>query len=243
MRIVIGGMIRSGSTFSFNIAREVLLRQGAVKTAAANSFPIAPPEPEHPNFILKTHAPDRSVLQAIERGTALCICTIRKPEDAIASWIRTFGFSLDDGIANVKGWLAWYSVIASQTLTIEYQTIDQFPERVIADVDRYITGTCVDDETRVLAAKYNKAALKETLDALSNDLDTIDIGFSYYDKETFFHRRHISSVESRGAETELNNSEIARIRNELSEYVDLRGELRLSSRTPKSGSGDTIALS
>ena len=217
MRIVIGGMVRSGSTFSFNIAREVLLRSGTVTALSANSFPSETAIREFEHIILKTHAPELSVLQEIERGTAICICTIRKPEDAIASWIRTFGLSLDDGITNIKQWLDWYTSIAPQTLTIDYQTIDQFPERAISEIDRYITGTCMADANRALAAKYDKSTLKAALDVLPNDLNAIDIGFSYYDKETFFHRRHISSIQSRGAEIELNHAEIERIRTKLSE--------------------------
>ena len=48
---------------------------------------------------------------------------------------------------------------------------------------------------KMLEDKYNRSSLKAKYDALINDEDTIDIGFSYYDKETFFHRRHISLSE------------------------------------------------
>ena len=225
MRVVIGGMVRSGSTFSFNIAREVLLRSGAVATASANAFPADWAKDSHDHFILKTHAPEPAVTQEIQAGTVVCICTLRKPEDAIASWIRAFGFDLENGIHAVKEWLAWYSTVFPQILTIDYAAIDQAPQSVIAKIEQFITGTQSVETSRALAAKYDKSVLKSRLDELRDDTNTTNIGFSYYDKETFFHRRHISSLQSISASAALGDAEIKKIRRELAAFVDEHGEL------------------
>jgi hypothetical protein len=50
--------------------------------------------------------------------------------------------------------------------------------------------------------------------------DTVDIGFSYYDKETFFHRRHISANTA-----ELTEADQLKIRQALADYVNEAGAL------------------
>ncbi len=39
-----------------------------------------------------------------------------------------------------------------------------------------------------------------------------DIGFSWYDETTFFHRRHVASLDSRPAEQRLSGEQLMRIR-------------------------------
>jgi hypothetical protein len=217
-------MIRSGSTFSFNVVRELLLRSGSVATSA-NSFDGLPIESSS-HLILKSHAPDKSVTDEIKGGTLACICTIRKPEDAIASFMRAFGFSLEQSISEVNAWLSWYSSVFKHVLTIEYESIDESPRSVISRIHEFLTGDTCDERSFALAEKYSKSALKAKLDRLEQSSNTIDLAFSYYDSETFFHRRHISSITSQSASSTLSASEIWRIRTELSEFIDAEGNFK-----------------
>jgi hypothetical protein len=218
-------MIRSGSTFSFNIARELLLRSGSAVTAFANSFGGVPLE-SSTHLILKSHAPDKSVTDEVKDGTLACICTVRKPEDAIASFMRAFGFSLEESISAVNAWLSWYSSVFKHVLTIEYEAIDEFPRNVISRIDEFLTGDTCDERSSALAEKYSKSDLKAKLDHLEQNSNTIDLGFTYYDSETFFHRRHISSITSHSASSSLSASEISRIRTELSAFIDAGGNFK-----------------
>jgi Sulfotransferase domain len=218
-------MIRSGSTFSFNVARELLLRSGSVVTAFANSFGELPLE-SNSHLILKSHAPDTSITDQVKDGTLACICTIRKPEDAILSFMQAFGFSLEHSISDVKAWLVWYSSVADSVLTIEYEAIDVLPRSVISRVDEFLTGDTSDERSHDLAEKYSKSALKAKLDRLEQNSNTIDLGFTYYERDTFFHRRHISSVTSQPASSTLSASEICRIRTELNAFIDAQGNLK-----------------
>ena len=43
---------------------------------------------------------------------------------------------------------------------------------------------------------------------MKNDSATVDIGFSYCDKETFFHRRHITSLSDGNAERDLTPDQV-----------------------------------
>jgi hypothetical protein len=224
-------MIRSGSTFSFNVARELLLRSGSVVTAFANSFGELSLE-SNSHSILKSHAPDKSVTDEVKDGTLACICTIRKPEDAILSFMQAFGFSLEHSISDVKAWLLWYSSVFDQVLTIEYEAIDALPRRVISRIDEFLTGDTCDERSCVLAEKYSKSVLKAKLDRLEQNSNTIDLGFTYYDRDTFFHRRHISSITSQPASSTLSASEICRIRTELRAFIDAEGNFRQTFTRP-----------
>jgi hypothetical protein len=218
-------MIRSGSTLSFNVARELLLRSGSVVTAFANSFGGLPVESSS-HLILKSHAPDKSVTDEVKGGSLACICTIRKPEDAIASFMLAFGFSLEHSISDVNAWLSWYSSIFKHVLTIKYEAIGEFPHNVISRIDKFLTGDTCDERSSALSEKYSKSALKAKLDGLEQSSNTTDLGFTYYDNETLFHRRHISSIRAKSASSTLSASEIWRIRSELSTFIDAEGNLK-----------------
>lgn len=217
MIVVIGGMIRSGSTFTFNIVRELLARQGSVEIAAANTIAHSIlAQSNEQSFILKTHEPDNNVINLIKNGIVPCICTIRNPEDAVASWMNTFGFSLEHGIISLKTWYSWYSEVVNKVLTINYQIIELQPRIAIKLIIEFLGMESNEELIDMLEKKYNRLSLKEKYDVLTNNESTVDIGFSYYDMETFFHRRHISL-----SQTKLTPSQIEQIKSELKEYLNL----------------------
>jgi len=226
--VVAGGMIRSGSTFSFNIVREALALRGPVATATANSIdPSLFAHSADRHFVLKTHAPDDDILTRIKEGTIKCICTIRRPEDAIASWMRVFGSSLEVGIESIKCWLGWYLTVIDQVLTIDFQTVDCFRRMAILEILEYIGANSDNGLVEMLEAKYEKLSLKMKYDALVKSDDTVDVGFSYYDKETFLHRRHISSDEVQSAKNELSSDQALKIRRELEQLLGRDGVPRI----------------
>jgi hypothetical protein len=218
--IIIGGMGRSGSTFSFNVVREVLALNGSVETASANSIESSYfDRTDGQHFILKTHAPDEETLERIRRGSIKCVCTIRRPEDAIASAMRTFGFSLETGIEFIKTWLSWYRGVSRQVLTIDYWLIDLEPRTAIERILEYVGAVYDEPFVDSLERKYEKVSLKRRYDTLVKDDETVDLGFTYYHRETFFHRRHISSLDVGGAEEELSPAQLEQIRVELREFT------------------------
>lgn len=223
MVVVIGGMIRSGSTFSFNIVREILAQTGSVEISFANSIDSSVfSRADNQHFILKTHSPDEDILARIKNGSLHCVCTIRRPEDSIASFIRTFGFPLELGIESVKHWLDWYCPMSKLVLSIDYGIIDLHPRLAIARIIEYIGLGGDEALAEALAERYEKSTLKTRFDSLTNDERTIDVGFSYYERETFFHRRHISSLNSRSAALDLSPIQIDQIRSELrGQYSEL----------------------
>ena len=221
MIVVIGGMARSGSTFSFNVARELLELHGSVEVAFANSIDASVcSRSTEEHFVLKTHGPDDHLLAQIKSGSVKCICTVRRPEDAVASLMRTFGFSFEKSIESIEHWLMWYFRVLDQVMTLEFQIIDCERRLAIERIVEYIGMHCERTFIESLEEKYEKLALKQKYDSLVSSEQTVDIGFSYYDKRTFFHRRHISHVDAHPVDHDVSPLQLERIRAMLRAHID-----------------------
>ena len=222
MIVAIAGMPRSASTFSFNIARELLGATGSVAAISDNTLnPKLAEDTAH--LIIKTHNPDQPLMEQIAGKKIPCLCTYRKPEDAIASWVRVFGGTVESATIIMESWLEWHVKIHDKVLNLSYEQIETNQLDTIIRIQIYLTG-CKDlSQAEKLNETYQKSALKDRIDALQKSDDTTDIGFSYYDNKTFFHRRHISSIRSIAAEDEFSPSQISTIRNQLIEYIDGNG--------------------
>lgn len=229
MIVVVAGMYRSGSTFSFNVIRESLIERGTVLTQAGNSIPSGYCDADAMHLILKSHAPDEACTALVLRGDVHCICTYRRPEDAIASWMRAFNFGLDDSIEMMRQWLAWHARVSTHTLNIAYEKIDRRPLSTIFRIQRWLVGRSSVWNALHLWWKYDKRRLKVLYDQLAHGPAVEEIGFSYFDRNTFFHRRHIGSVSSRSATQLLVGEDVLQIRQRLSAYVDAQGNFRPST--------------
>ncbi len=226
MIVAIAGMPRSASTFSFNIARELLGDTGSVVAISDNTLnPELAGDADH--LIIKTHNPDQPLMDMIAGKTIPCLCTYRKPEDAIASWVRTFGGTAESATAIVESWLKWHVILHDKVLNLSYEQIETNQLDTITRIQLYLTGREDLSQAEKLNETYQKSALKDRTDALQKNDDTTDIGFSYYDNKTFFHRRHISSIRSIAAEDEFSPSQISTIRNQLIKYIDSNGNYNL----------------
>lgn len=222
MIVAIAGMPRSASTFSFNIVRELLGTTGNVAAISDNTLnPKLAEGADH--LIIKTHNPDQPLMELIAGKKIPCLCTYRKPEDAIASWVRIFGGTVESATAIIESWLEWHVKIHDKVLNLSYEQIETNQLDIITQIQRYLMGREDLSPAEKLNTIYQKSVLKEQTDALQKNDDTTDIGFSYYDNKTFFHRKHISSIRSIAAENEFSPSQISTIRNHLIEYIDSNG--------------------
>jgi len=225
--VVIGGMYRSGSTFSFNVVRELLASDGPVMTRASDSILPCAPENGAKHLIVKSHAPDALCDDMIRLGAVRCICTFRRPEDAIASWMHAFGHDLAATIELMRGWLSWHARAAAHCLNVRYDDIDRRPLRVILHIERWLLGGVRPLAALRLRRAYDKRKLMDAYGRLERSAAVRDIGFSYYDPTTFFHRHHVSSAKSRRASEVLAEEDVLRIRSALASYVDANGDYRL----------------
>lgn len=126
--VFIAGMPRSGSTFTFNIVRELLERRGTVYHEPHNCILAVLERSQNTNhLIVKAHSADAITLRFLSVGAAKVICTVRKPEDAIASRMQAFGFTLDEAIVQMSEWLSMFRALPASTLFLNFEEIENHP--------------------------------------------------------------------------------------------------------------------
>ncbi len=225
MIVFLAGMQRSGSTFAFNVVRETLMARGQVHQEASSDIVGALSRAAGADHvILKGHQADRTCIDLVRQGACRTICTVRRIDDAVASWIETFGFTEDQSIVAMRDWIGLYRQVRVHALTIPYELIDHHPRRAAWRIGRYLTRDFGLREAHRIATRNGKAVVKNRMDALSRgDSGVEDVGFSFYDRNTFFHRRHVSSLVSRPAEHRLPAIQLARIRDALASDIATSG--------------------
>lgn len=227
MIVVLAGMPRSGSTLTYNIARELLSSRGELELVLSNSLSFSNEftAAQEKNVLLKSHAPDQAITDLVLSGNALCICTIRKPEDAIASWMNTFDFSLEESLLHFDTWMKWHRSISAKSLDIDFDDIEKDLVSIVKKIADFVIGEVLLDEVISLSQKYRKDEVYRRSNelAISSGDEVIDCGFSFYERDTLFHRRHVSSLVPRSAEEILSDEQIRKIRLHLNNYLDSVG--------------------
>lgn len=217
-------MQRSGSTFSFNIAREIVRARGSIHQEATNDVAAAIRNSGNSEHVLiKSHDISDLGISLIRHGSARAVCTVRKPEEAVASWLDTFGFDLDEAIEDFRRWLLMYREIAPHALTVGYETIERRPTLAAWRIARNLGLAVSPVEVLRAARKFRKVQIRKKFQTLEkSDGGVVDLGFSHYDSETFFHRRHVSPE---GASRSLAPEVVARIRDRLAPFLDASGNV------------------
>lgn len=219
MIVFIAGMQRSGSTFAFNIVRDVLRARGHVHQEApaeADTAQALARSGAAEHVLIKAHAVTPETVALARHGALRTVCTVRRVEDAAASWIETFSWSEEQTVEHLRAWLALYAQLRDVALLVPYTEVDRRPWLAAWRIARFLYPSTGLREVRRIAKRHAKTEVKRRVDALRRDTEGIeDIGFSYYDRGTFFHRRHVSSLRSRPAEERLPPGQIARIRTAL----------------------------
>lgn len=222
MLVLVCGMPRSGSTLSYNFVREALRRRGSVTEVSAFALSDALAGPGATHIVNKAHAVDDLTVNLIRCGAIRAVCTIRRPEDAVVSWHRTFGFSLEQSIDSMRWWFRLFQRIRDVALTIDFETIERYPALAAWRVGRYVTQDYGIMEALGVAAAYRKSRVRRMTDSMrATDPDVVDLGRTFHDRTTMFHRLHISSTTAKPAP-----GIAQQIRRELSEWVDENGNIR-----------------
>ena len=222
MIVAIAGMPRSGSTFSFNVARKILMARGSVYQEPQNDVVGAVCRSEGADHVLvKSHKLDEPSLALARAGAMRIVMTVRRVEDAMASWLEAFD-AVPETVALeiMRDWLTMFRQLRSLALIVPYEQSDRRPWLAAWRIARAICPTAYPPEVLAITRQFNKSAMKRYADSLApSDPGVFDAGFSYYDTETFFHRRHISSRLSRPAEQRLSSDRLLAIRSALAAEI------------------------
>lgn len=217
MLIFIGGMPRSGSTFSFNVAREILAVRGRVFAKAGESIHALEEQATGADHVIcKAHGAWETTIQAIVAGEVRSIATVRAPEDAVASWLEAFDPDLDKAIAFFRTWFTFYDRIKAHCLTVEYEQIETDPSAAALAIARYLVPDVSVEEVAGIVRRHEKAAVFERTRNLSADAEGVQVTpVSHFEKATLYHRRHVASIELRSADERMGAEAVARVRAEL----------------------------
>lgn len=228
--VLVAGMYRSGSTFSFNIVKGILENRGKVHQQVGQDILAAAASSEDADhLILKSHVADETMFRMVELGAIKAVCTVRKPEDAIASLMETFNISLHDATHQTADWIRMFSRFKKHSLVVRYEEIDTQPLKATQKIAKYLYRNAGYFECRRLAAANAKSKIKEKTDSLvPGEAGVVDVKFSYYDSKTLLHRRHISSLVSRPASERIGSDAVAKIRDDLKNYIDRDGNILLN---------------
>jgi hypothetical protein len=176
------------------------------------------------HVLLKAHLLNDSGLFLTRYGAMRVICTVRRPEDAVASWMELLGASEEESISVMRNWLLLYRQLKPFALTISYRMIDRHPVMAAWQIMRFLFPGATITEAWRSSRRCSKAEVKKRTDALSREGPSIkDLGLTWYDTNTLFHRRHVSSLKSRSAEERLSSNQVVRIRAALAEDIAAAG--------------------
>jgi hypothetical protein len=226
MIVFIAGMPRSASTFSFNVAREALCARGRVhQENSRNVLAELARAGDTDHVLMKAHQLDDLSILLGRYGAMRVICTVRKPEDAVASWMQMFKTPEEEAIAGMRAWLRLYRELKPFALTVSYLKIDLHPVMAAWQIMRFLFPGATITEAWRSSRRYSKAEVKKRTDALVDRQAAAvkDVGVSWYDRNTFFHRRHVSSLKSRAAIERLPLDQVERIRTGLANEIAAAG--------------------
>lgn len=195
MLVFVSGMPRSGSTFSYNVVRTALERRSksVVGVVTENSAHILAQKRKADHVIAKAHGADERLVGLVSCGDVTSVCTIRRPEDAVLSWMHVFGFSLDASLEAFSKWFSMFERICTHSLVVTLDEIERSPEQAAYRIGRYVCPDYTTAEADQTAHAFSKKQVKRITEAVERcERRSQDIGFSRYDRATFFHRRHIS---------------------------------------------------
>jgi hypothetical protein len=242
MIVLVAGIPRSGSTFTFNVVRELLQKRGAVLQKSSENIEDVYSEYDgQDHILLKAHSAANVTFNLIRSGGIKVVCTVRRPEDAIASWMQTFDYGLEESIGHMKWWIGSFERIRPYALVVPYEQIDRRPLLAISRIAKHLCDDASLAEMRQIARLYSKDRVKLMADSLAvSDEGVQDLGHTYYDNRTFFHRRHVSSLVSRSASERIGVDSVSRIRNELGRLIRPDGHLVSTANAPAPAFLDSI---
>jgi Sulfotransferase domain len=197
MLILCNGMLRSGSTWSFNVALKLLkscdparkvfgfyTENPAVLAAAAR--------PRFSDLVIKSHYLDPTACAVLD--TAKVIYTWRSPYDAVVSCMWMFGGTAEHWIDLVRKSLRlWASHrLQNNACIVSYEALVRDPLAVIERIGSYL-GISLEPER---VQKLGDELSLENLRRFSRHLAPSRLNHSgdySYDRETLLHPNHIKN--------------------------------------------------
>jgi hypothetical protein len=200
MIILCDGMVRSGSTWSFNVCLKLLQTAdpGRKVFGFFNSDPavlVSAARPRFSNLVIKSHALDPSGQELCRNGKIKAVYTWRNPYDVIVSCVRMFGRSVEHWLGSLRSALRLWSFhrATNSAHIVPYETIMARPSEAVLGVAQglgiEVAQDGLDRIVRETSFEQNKR--------FSRHFEEIDPrrivrnnGY-VFDRQTLLHRNHV----------------------------------------------------
>lgn len=199
MVVLCDGMVRSGSTWAFNVVLRLLQLSASdwkiFHAYAAEPGPLLPAlDPTYSHALIKTHVLDDLARNMCRSGEIRSVYTWRDPYDAIASCIK-FGVTFENSVGAVQNALDVWSFHEStkSACIIPYPSIVREPERAIRQIIVYLDLTIGQEQLERVAHETSLESMRQACKNVGN-LDSARVvrdGHYTFDRETLLHQNHI----------------------------------------------------
>lgn len=188
------GIPGAGTTWLFNVMREILLRDvdpGTIRAIYSDSLP----EADAIQVILaKSHIPDATLISAVRAGDVPAVLAVRDPRDCVVSCMERFGYGFQTAVESVR----------DSAAAIERFMLRTGHEARIYEADLFTLET-VTLAARTLGAQLTPDAAQDLLDRWASEAVSQFVAEraakremianpgaegDYYDAQTHWHLNH-----------------------------------------------------
>jgi hypothetical protein len=210
--IICNGVIRSGSTWSYNVCRilgHTLAKRRSQRCGMAcltdrslDQFLQTDAFVREGPAVIKAHEIGPVALQWIADGKARAVCTFRDPRDCVASdipfWGQGFDASVQRVIVSLKALHASHQT-SGRTLFVRYEDMMADRRSQIRRIAEYLEIPISDSEVELIDDQTNIDATQKFCQTISKEpagrTDPV-LGGHSRDRLTLLHDNHIGSAKS-----------------------------------------------
>ncbi len=201
IRVLAAGMVGSGSTFLFNVIREILAADPRIPAVATYSDEWNPLFLTHPHLVLKSHWGIRALTPLAESGVLLPVVSVRHPGDSVCSDMERFGFPFDFALKRVELSLQFCAALRRMEETVLYRYEDRFTTspRTTAGLAQIFGIKLPAEQLAEIGRKYGADSVRNyaaTLDRVPGLMTSADNPDDAWCPTTQIHRGHIGKQTS-----------------------------------------------
>jgi hypothetical protein len=195
-------MIRSGSTWSYNVCQALLVAAfGAASVESTYSESLRDWRSyaaSDRHAVIKCHALDdesKAWLSQIDEHLVSFVYTVRDPRDVAASAYGCFGYAPERSkyaaLMSLQ-FLDWQRQVGAVSI-VPHASIVQRPQRTVALLARHLKLTVADTEIVKIADEWSEESVRAMMTELFSSEDSADIlaedGYVYH-RPTHLHKKH-----------------------------------------------------
>jgi hypothetical protein len=196
VRLLMAGMVGSGSTFLYNVAREMLMADPNWPLFVIYSDEWNPAWQGQHHLVLKSHWGIRALTPLAETGRLLPVISVRHPGDCVCSDVERFGFTFAFALQRVALSLKFAGLLRRTPNALLFRYEDGFTSdnraaaRMAQAFGLRLPSQTLADISRRFDAEHVRA-YADSLEALPGLMTSPDNPHDAWCPETHIHRGHV----------------------------------------------------